>query len=140
MPPDAKRTKDLARIHLAKKELGLDEDTYRDMLEALTGQRSASGLDAKGRWKVMQHLARAGAKAAQGPFPGRPAIVRRDKAALLAKIEAQLAEAGRPWAYVHAMARKMFKHDQIQLCEPDELWRIVAALAYDAKRHGREAK
>jgi len=138
MTPDPRRAKDLARIHLAKKELGLDDDTYRDLLQSLTGQRSAAGLDAKGRWKVMQHLAQAGAKSARGDHPGKPAIVRTDKAPLISKIEAQLAEAGRPWAYVHAMAKKMFKHDQIQLCDPDQLRRIVAALAYDARRHGRE--
>jgi phage gp16-like protein len=35
----------LAKIHIAKKDLGLDEDTYRAVLERLTGQRSAAGLD-----------------------------------------------------------------------------------------------
>ncbi len=34
----------LAQVHLAKKELGLDEDTYRDMLAAVAGKRSASEL------------------------------------------------------------------------------------------------
>ena len=35
----------LAAIHLGKKELGLDDDTYRDMLEQVTGKRSAKGLN-----------------------------------------------------------------------------------------------
>jgi phage gp16-like protein len=38
----------LAKIHIAKNELCLDDDAYRDMLERVTGQRSAKGLvDAK---------------------------------------------------------------------------------------------
>ena len=136
--PDPRRGKDLARIHMAAAQLGLDDETYRDCLFDLTGQRSAAALDAKQRWKVLRHLSRAGAKAAQGPYPSKPTIVRADKAALIGKIEAYLAEAGRPWAYVHAMARRMFKREQVQLCDPDELHRLVAALAIDAKRHDRE--
>ena len=31
----------LAKVAIARKELGLDEDTYRDILERLTGHRSA---------------------------------------------------------------------------------------------------
>ncbi len=34
----------LARVHIAKKDLGLDDDVYRDFLEQHTGQTSAGGL------------------------------------------------------------------------------------------------
>lgn len=34
----------LAKIHIARKDLGLSEDSYRDILYRITGQRSASGL------------------------------------------------------------------------------------------------
>jgi hypothetical protein len=37
----------LAKIHIAKKELGLDDETYRDTLEGITGKRSASKLSDK---------------------------------------------------------------------------------------------
>ena len=39
------RNPQLAQIHIAKKELGLDDDTYRDVLERVTRQRSSAGLD-----------------------------------------------------------------------------------------------
>ena len=39
-----KRRSLLARVHIAAKEMGLDEETYRDLLERETGQRSAAGL------------------------------------------------------------------------------------------------
>ena len=135
---DARRAADLARIHLAKKELGLEEDVYRSLLRATTGKDSAGAMGPGERWKVLLELGRLGAPSAPAKaYPGKPAIVSIDKAPLLDKIEAQLAEAKRPWAYVHGMAWKMFKKAQIQLCEPDELKKIVAALTYDARRHGR---
>lgn len=34
----------LAKLHIAKKELGLDDPTYRTILQRLTGQESAKGL------------------------------------------------------------------------------------------------
>lgn len=134
MNPEALRRKDLARIHLAKKEVGLDDDAYRELLKGTTGKTSAADLTNRGRWQVLQALAKLGAKAAAEPFPGRPARPRPDKAGLIEKIEAQLADAKRPWAYAHAMAQRMFRVDQIQWCDADQLRRIVAALAYDAKR------
>lgn len=136
---DPTRNKDLARIHQAKKELGLDDDAYRDLLKGLTKKDSAADLSAKERWTVLKELGRLGAKSAlPRRFPGRPAIVQADKTALIGKIEAFLAEAQRPWSYVNAIAWRMFKRNQVQDCDADELRRIVAALNYDARRHDRE--
>lgn len=133
------RNRDLARIHLAKKELGLEDDTYRELLTNLTGKNSAKDLDARQRWKVLLELGKLGARAGtQGQtHQGTPPKPQFSKVGLVKKIEAQLAEAKRPWAYAHAMAKRMFQVDQVQWCEVDQLRRIVAALTYDAKRHGR---
>jgi phage gp16-like protein len=35
----------LAKIHIRKKELGLDEETYRQALQAVTGKRSAGEMN-----------------------------------------------------------------------------------------------
>ena len=141
MTPEAARKKDLARIHLAKKELGLEDEAYRDLLKGTTGRTSSADLSAKERWQVLMAMAKLGAKAAAEPYPGRPARPRADKEALIGKIEAQLAEAKRPWAYAHAMALRMFKVNQVQWLDADQLHRLVAALAYDAKRQeSRSAK
>jgi len=143
--PDPRRSKDLARIHLAKKELGLDEETYRSLLKTTTGKDSASAMGPGERWKVLLQLGRMGAKSgapagSEGgkPFPGKPTMVPVEGVALMSKIEAFLAEARRPWAYAHGIAWRMFKKNQVQHCEPDELRKIVAALSYDAKRHDRD--
>lgn len=136
---DPTRTKDLARIHLAKKELGLDDDAYRALLQGVTKKASSADLTAKERWTLLREMGRLGAKSAlPRRFPGRPAIVPLDKVALIKKIEAQLTDARRPWAYVNAIAYRMFGRNLVQDCDVDELRRIVAALNYDAKRHDRE--
>lgn len=50
------RSNDLAKIHIAKAQLGLDESTYRDMLWTVARVRSAKDLDAGGREAVLKHM------------------------------------------------------------------------------------
>jgi phage gp16-like protein len=129
------RQRDLARIHLAKKHLGLDDETYRELLLGLTGKSSAGEMNRRERWTVLQEVTRLGARASKVKGdPGKPQAPAPEKARLLAKIEAQLSEAGYPWAYANAMACRMFGVDLVQWCYPDQLRRIVAALVYDARR------
>ena len=76
-------------------------------------------------------------------FPGRPAeswFRDLDKGPMLKKIEAFLAEAKRPWSYVHRMAKQMGKVERIEWCTGIDLHNIIAALIIDAKRHGRRFK
>ena len=138
MNADPHRAKDLARIHLAAKQLGLDDPSYRDILRSTTGKTSAGELGPRQRFKVLQALLTLGAEvAAPRSYPGKPARAPQGGQQLLEKVEALLTDAKRPWAYAQGMARRMFQHELAE-CEPDELRRIVAALTYDAKR--REAK
>ena len=44
MQPDAKRL--LTLVHVGRRELGLDDEDYRALLESVTGARSAKGLKA----------------------------------------------------------------------------------------------
>lgn len=55
------RTKELAAIHVAKKDLGLSDDEYRDILFVVARVRSASDLDAAGRARVLDHFRSRGA-------------------------------------------------------------------------------
>ncbi|MNO60771.1 hypothetical protein D3C76_513970 [compost metagenome] len=59
------------------------------------------------------------------------------RVALAGKINAFLAEAGRPVAYADAMALRMYRVERLEWCNEEQLRGIVAALAYDARRHGR---
>ena len=144
-PKEANRNKDLSRIHILKKELGLDEDNYRALLKGLTGKDSAGLLDAKERWRVLCEMGKLlnGGKEPpkkKGKHPGRPARpMGQGRDALIGKMEAHLAEAKRPWSYANSMAKHMFGVDLVQWLDADQLWRLVAALEYDQKRRETRA-
>lgn len=136
--PDERR-RELAKIHIAKAQLGLDDDTYRAMLWTLGRVRSAADLGAEGRRQVLDHLKSRGFRAAKRAEPStitrgiKPAVP-ADRQAQIGKIEALLADAGRPWAYVEAMAKRMCKVNALRFCTPEQLGKLIAALSYDAKR------
>lgn len=130
----------LAKIHIAKKELAMTDDTYRAMLHGLAGVRSARDLSETQALNVLAHLKRCGWKPKGASQAGKRPKPAAGKAALISKIEAQLAEAQRPWRYADGMARHMFQIDKVDWCDADQLRRIVAALAVDAKRHGRRER
>lgn len=125
------RRRELAKIHLATKQLGLDEETYRSMLWTVARVHSAKDLDAAGRARVLEHLRSRGFRSRR---MGRTTPA-GDKVKLVAKIRAMLTSAQRPDEYADGMSRKMFGVERFEWCDPDQLRRIVAALVYDAKRH-----
>lgn len=55
-----RREKELAVIHVGKKELGWDDDTYRDALKAWTGKRSSGQMTAEERQTVIENMKRLG--------------------------------------------------------------------------------
>jgi len=140
---DQRRKAALAKIHIAKQQLGLDDDTYRALLKSAAGVNSSKDLTTAGIDKVLARLAELGAKFTAPKKSGRRPHNLNSSASnskQLAKIEALLAEAKRPWAYVEAMAKRMFGKDALAFCDGKELSGLIAALALDAKRHGRRIK
>lgn len=59
---DQGRRRDLATIHVAKKQLAMDDDTYRAMLWSIARVKSAGDLDHAGRARVLEHLKACGFK------------------------------------------------------------------------------
>lgn len=137
--PDDRR-RELAAIHLGKKQLGLDDGTYRDMLFMLTRKRSAGDLDQAERRTVIEHLRQRGFTRAVKPTRPQPAdhgrkpVVGEDKQALVDKLEALLADGARPWNYARAMAKRMFKVEQLEWATAAQLHSLVAALEYQKRR------
>ncbi|SNR59469.1 Mu-like prophage protein gp16 [Humidesulfovibrio mexicanus] len=137
----------LAKVHIAAKDLGLQEDAYRDMLEGLTGQRSAAKLTDKQLAFVVGSLQRKGGWGAapvehaakrHGAKPKPRASSSCD--AMLKKIEALLADAGRPWAYAESMARRMYQVERLEWATAEHLRGIIAALVKDAGRQARKMR
>lgn len=124
-------------IQIARRQLGLDEGTYRLMLTNIAGVASCKALTPEATAKVLAHLRGVGyvRRREAKPTPGRPNnMAHADRGDLLAKIEAHLLDANRPWAYADGMARRMFGIDRVSFCHEGQLHRIVAALEYDQKR------
>lgn len=66
---------ELAVIHLGKKALRLDDDTYRDFLQQLTGRRSAKELSSEQRQLVIEAMRKRGFK--QDSWGGLGSILRK---------------------------------------------------------------
>ena len=127
-------------IHLAKKELGLDDDLYRVVLHNVCGVDSAGDLDEPNRRKLLAYFRGKGFGKSKGAFPGKPHNFDDPiKNPMYRKIEALLADARRPWSYVDSIAFRMFKVKRLTFCTFDQLHKIVSAMVADASRNGRRA-
>jgi len=122
--------KKCATIHAAcgPKDLNLPEDTRRDLIErfAGAGKRSTKDLDTKSADLVLDHLKKLGAKCS-GRVDG-PIRVSPEKAGLLSKIGALLAEQKKPWPYAHAVAKNNFGKDRVEWLPVEQLRGLIAQL------------
>lgn len=134
---DDNRRQQLARIHVAKKQLQLDDDVYRALLSRVTGKDSSANMDARERNLVLAEFARLGfkAEAATGRVnaaKGRPENVA--DVPMLRKVAALLTQARRPWSYAHGMAKKMHQVARVEWLNDHQLHALVSALQIDANR------
>lgn len=137
--PDPRKSQ-LVRIHMAKSQLGLDEDTYRCLLRRVTGLDSSAKMSTAQRNDVIAELVRLGfkdrdRKDGRRVFKGEPKNSKRDD--VMSKIRALLTDAGREWAYAHSMAKHMFKSDRLEWLSPEQLHKLMVALQVDANRRKR---
>lgn len=127
----------LAKIHIGKAQLALDDDTYRALLRSVGGAASAKDLSAEGASKVLRHMESCGFKPTRSG-KRRPRVA-GPRTAQLAKIEALLADAGRSWEYVDGMVKRICKVDALEFCDDAMLGKLIAALQIDAKRRAERA-
>lgn len=128
-------------IHVARRELGMDRDTYMMMVRNLPGLESLDStanasvpnllliLDAlkKRGFKVVPNAKKTKGKPHNFSSNAMPAMI--------TKIEAQLADMGLPWSYADSIASRMFK---IQRCawvrSEKQLSSIIAALDVEQEK------
>jgi len=138
--PAPPRSNDLALIHIAKKQLGMDDDVYRDMLWAVARVRSAKDLDHAGRAKVMDHLRRCGFRGANPQRPKRPTPA-PEAVLMCRKVRAQLIALGKlPDTYADGIAQRMYGVQFYEWLRPDQLHDLVAALQVHQHRIGAPTK
>ena len=130
-PTSASRRKELAKIHAMKNSEGMDEDTYRDMLEAQTGKRSAGDMNKAERHKVITHLKKS-VKPTKDPYGKPPKNL--DSSPQWQKVGALLAEQKKPWDYARGIVKQMFKKDVIEFLTVKELTAVITALTKEGAK------
>jgi phage gp16-like protein len=124
----------LAKIHIAKTQLAMEDADYRAMLQRVANVGSAADLMPWQVDAVLKEMRRLGfsdpkgAKRAERPYarPGNEAMMRR--------IEKNLAAAMLPWTYAEAMSRRMFGIYKLQWLGYDNLRKLNAALEIAKRR------
>ena len=146
---------DRPRIHALKNKAMatqhgcFTEDNYRDMVSDISKARTDSSkeLTAFERQELinrLSHLAGEESRPVWKPrdkrsYPHRPKNMdnhgesRDDQ---LQKIEALLTVGKKEWAYAHGIAKRICKVDKVQWVPTCDLYKIIAALTYQAKREG----
>jgi len=127
---EAKRKRDLAKIHIAKAALGLDDDTYRALLMDVTGVDSSSKLNAKQRAAVLERFESKGwtSKSSKKNARGKSPTTAIWKAGLMSKISALLADQKLPWSYANGIAKQMYKLSRVDWCNEKQMRGIITAL------------
>jgi hypothetical protein len=140
--PHARR-RDLAAIHTAKKLLALSDESYRDLLERLTGKRSSADLDAPGRAAVLQEFRRLGFRPLAAPAPKRAGTRARADDPVARKMRAlwlslwHLGAVRDPSENALAAFAKRIAHvDALQFLPPARARKIVEALKDWCNREG----
>ena len=139
----ASRRAELAKIHIGAKELRLDEDAYRDLLYSVAGSRSSKDLDERGRRQVLKEMKRLGVEFHPAGKRKRRPKPPPEKAPLIRKIRALLAESNRPEEYAESILRRVTKHPHKVVLgwgSPEQLHKVVAALTYDQRRRKERGK
>lgn len=136
------RNSDLAKIHIAKKQLQMSEEDYVQMLWTQGRVRTAKDLDHAGRARVLDYLAQVGFKPKALPTTKgrqRPTVP-ADKVKLVKKIRAQLISLDRkPDSYADGIAKQMFGDSAprfYEWCTHQQLHSIAAALGVQQQRQG----
>jgi len=152
---EAKRKQCVRAIKASQRQLGLDDGTYRDMLQAQTrsatqpGKRSASDLTLQEAAKVLDWMRRQGA--INPKQPNRAAGKRRpapspDRAPLMAKVHALLTALGEATGqphglgYADAICKRNGWADAVDFCRTTDLHLLVGALSRTLRHRQEQAQ
>lgn len=131
-------------IQAMRRRLGLDDETYRNLVERVSrahgpAVRSAGDCNQAQLDAVAAELrSKLGQPAQQ--WKGQPRNPPAGRVARMAKIEALLADQGREWEYAHALARRICKVERLEFCNGAGLSKIIAALECDIRRHPERSR
>lgn len=133
--PKDKRKREIQHIQILRRQLGIDEDTYRALLWTQARVESTTELDELQRRKILDHL-----KAKQ-PTERRWVSPRvrlpEHKARMAKKVCAILGNNGLSHEYADGIAKQMQHVDRWEFLHADDLHALIAALEKQYGAHGR---
>ncbi|EJR6117105.1 regulatory protein GemA, partial [Salmonella enterica] len=107
------------------------------VLYRLTGKRSSTTCSVRELEDVKEYIHSKGFPRKAPKGKGRRPNVAKCRKAMLAKIEALLAEGGLSWAYAEGIASHMYRQHVIEWLDDDQLHGVMVALIKQARRKGR---
>ncbi len=120
----------LAKVHIAKKQLAMNDAQYRNLLEDRYGVDSAGALSVAQLEDLVLHMGKVGWEQPQPkPKDGAPR-----EPGMIAKVEALLAELGSvqgrrvSWNYARSILRRQCGVDRLEWATAEQLRGVVAAL------------
>lgn len=133
---DQLRKAEIAQIKIGAKQLGLEDDAYRDMLFALARVRSAADLDWTGRKRVIEHLRSCGATVGKQRKP-RDGQAEKIKALWAALAQAGVVRDGSA-AALSAWLKRQTRMSAPEWLSTAEASRVIESLKSWAARAGVE--
>jgi phage gp16-like protein len=134
----------LAKVHIAKKDLCLDDDTYRMMLDNLFGVESSAKLSLKQLDELLGHMTSRGFVAVK-KGDAKPSKSVQNSKPIITKIGALLVELGQregrhmPWSYAVGILKRQSGVMRLEWAKPDQLRAVVAALDNRVKKLDQDA-
>lgn len=137
---DKLRNAELAQIHIAKSQLGMEEDTYRNLLWTIGRVRSSKDLDWAGRKRVLDHMRACGWQPARKRGPTGRALADDAQSRKIRAMWLALADAGvvrnRSEKALLAYVKRQTGIEALEWLKMHEADKVIEALKRWAKREG----
>jgi phage gp16-like protein len=126
------RRRELAQIHIAKAQLGMDDDAYREILWAVCRVKSSAELDWAGRKRLLEHLKACGFKSRPPKSAGQDRLGDSSQAKLIRSLWLELHAAGTvrdpSEKALAAWVKRMTGVDAVRWLKPAQLNQVIEAL------------
>ncbi len=124
-----------AKIHIARQQLGMDDQGYRALLARVAGVQSSKDLGPKQVGAVLREFERLGfAPKPSTKAKGKPRNF-ADMPGEITKIEALLTDLSLPWSYADSIAKRMFKIERCAWLKSRKHFEgVIAALHVEQKK------
>lgn len=129
----------IAKIHIGKSQLQMDNDSYRALLYRTAKKSSCTEMTVIELEAVLKEMKRLGFTPKRAGTGRKPSVA-KSKTALLSKIEAILADLRLSWSYAEGMAKQMFGREKIEWLNVIETQKLLQALIYHQRRQQAKGK